>query len=375
MRKMFDAHKKLLHAVSEIAINRDLYEKELCIFETGDIVCIGHNNQFSKTVKFFGSYFEKKLDELITDIDILQILNFSDDFIVRLKEIVKSEKFKFVRFHCGYNKKLRIPWKIDYYSDNHYYDNVKVEEWVDYIRKNYPSLYGKISHIFSKDTISLQDIVNTEEILEKDILLLWTKDDIEKGIKIVDGLEYKLQDELLNYKGNKLIKFIYKYDQYHCLVDVNFREYKNKDCRKWKNNKYERYSNDVYKKFKRLGGFLDEDDLKEYQVYNRKIKELVGHDSHIDSMIECVEKAELYGIDIDTKTYLETHKDEISDNKIKYENNMRLVCDMLQVVYPYFLKKIKSYVIFENICKTFHTQYRKDFFEILITKHLGSHQR
>ena len=99
---------------------------------------------------------------------------------------------------------------------------------------------------------------------------------------------------------------------------------KNKDCRKWKNNKYERYSNDVYKKFKRLGGFLDEDDLKEYQVYNRKIKELVGHDSHIDSMIECVEKAELYGIDIDTKTYLETHKDEISDNKIKYENNMKM---------------------------------------------------
>ena len=260
------------------------------------------NKKLFNNVNFVGSFPGKKYNEIISDIDVVQIVKINNNFILRLQQIIKTIKtpgsnFKFIRFYCGSREYLKMPWVIDDKGDcNFSLDNAYI--WTEFIRPYIPAdVYMFIySKIIGSDTLSVKDLIEVEKIMEPYISISWTEDDIINGYKVDTGIQYNLLDTLQKNKNKNVIKFLYVYKnegvKEYCFVDMSL---KNRDLKTTINTErlYSYYLNDSYKKFKGLKFNLPE---KIKHNYRSDMANKIGHLIILYSNIELINKVSKYNI-------------------------------------------------------------------------------
>jgi hypothetical protein len=293
-------HKKFLYDLSNIVIFKKEYLESIKKWDREKkLKTIGFRNQQTRSVKFLGSYFNKEFGRSVTDIDVRQILDTVSDerLYKRIPEMFKNldnTNFIFVRFYCGYIQGLEPPWKINEKGDCDF-NLKKVDKWLNNVKIVYPNIYQKIAKYFEKDTISMMDLILADKEIEPYISLVWSKNEIIQGYKDYNNIRYDFRDCMINYPRYRVMKFIYKYHDSFCLVDINFI------CRDNSINResgvVESYLNDTYKKFKYLKKILASDKIPQYL---QETRDLIGHITPLAAFIELTDKIKKYNV-VDTE--------------------------------------------------------------------------
>jgi len=374
--KTIDAH---LEFIKQDLPNVIIYSKKYikAIHKLDDVFLsnVGFGNQLKGTsIQFFGSYFSKEFGKYVSDIDIVEYVNIDNNFFKRFFQIMKNiklspeGKFKYIRMYCGYKRGLEIPWDLQ--SDKNETEGScdfsleKAEILFQNIRKDYPKIYDNISKYCNKDTLSIEDILNIENILKPINSLTWTLDEIISGKKIEKGIEYDFKEEFEKYPVYRVVKFLYNYGGKWCLVDINYRS---EGIKRDFENIITFYLDDNYKKFKFIKYLITPEAQIEYKKF---LSEKISYITPLAARMETVKilkkyenilhKDEIKKIEDDAKNYAKDNKistidyDEIQ-NKIKQETSG---------LFQYFRKKLASefeinYFIYETRLEYFKKQINK----------------
>jgi predicted nucleotidyltransferase len=343
-------NKKFLYDLGDLSIFPYEYIESIKKWDRErKLLSIGFGKQPSKTVKFFGSYFDRKEGSYVSDIDVILLIDSIRDeqFYLRLSNILKNlhkTNFVFVRFYCGYIQGLEPPWKIGDYGECTF-NLEKIEKWLENVRYTFPSIYEKLKPFLAKDTISMDDLIRADQQIEPYISLTWTKDEIIKGYKIYNGIKYDFRTAMYNYPRYRVMKFLYNYEGGYCLVDVNFVA-KDKSIPRSSQDALSYYTNDVYKKYKYLKKLLRPDKLGEYM---QERKNAIGHITPLAAFVELVSKLKKYDvIPVDKlagmQRYIEDYAKKNKIDTIDYKEIQELILEKITPLY----KKYSRFVRNEN---------------------------
>lgn len=331
-------HKKFLYDMADIAIFSREYRDAIADWDRkGQLNTIGYRHQPSRNVKFVGSYPTKDYGKFVTDIDTQCIIRSvtDDTFYLRLSNILQNldrTNFKFGRFYCGYIKGLQPPWNIGD-SGECSFDYDTVDKWLTQIKVTHPLIYEKCKPI-TGDMISMADLVKVDNAIDPYISITWTKEDVIKGYKIHDGLRYNLKDCMINYDRQRVFKYIYKYKNSYCLVDVTLLA-KDLSIPNSSKNMLVYYTNNTQKKFKVLKKILNPGMDSEYF---KDISKSIGHITPLASAIEMVEKCKKYNImspaeikhmEDEAIQYAKRH----NIDTIEYSSLQKMISDSLKPLY------------------------------------------
>ena len=252
-----------LEDLKDIVYFKNVYIEQLSRLKTEskktsnpDVYMKDNMKMMLATINFVGSFCLKDYGSIISDIDLIQNTpkKATPDIILeRIKQIISSKKFTFIRFFCGQKKGMSFPWTIK--LDGCIFDLSKMELWMSKIKKNIPkNVYEKVEEILiDSDALSISDLINVEKIVETYISLSWTKDEIMKGEKIDNGIVYNFIEVYEKEQtSKKIIKMLYTYDnpkdsknkKEYCLIDLSLNKQKNSEVM----NLYSYYSKNMMKK-------------------------------------------------------------------------------------------------------------------------------
>lgn len=356
-------HKQFLRDLASIVLKSKTYREQL---ESADTFEMKFDKQLFRSVKFIGSYIEKPYGSIITDIDMFQLTRFDDSFSKRMQQIftnLNKSNFIFVRFYCGENSILTPPWIIDG-TGSCMYSLLDAEMWLKLIEpilkdRGLEDVYNKIWVILSKNTISLSDLITVEKLIEPHASIMWSKEDIQNGYKMIDGERIDFLTTIQNYSKKKTLKFIYKYGKEYCLVDMSLRDFTKKDVA---DNITMRsyYEGDTYKIIKMYKRYMK----PEYaDFYKKEFRQAVGNLTGLAGRLELISKAKKYkllepailkALEDDCKEYAKIYniptinEDELQ--KIIYKNTAhleklfkeRIVDDYKMNIYIYELRAVES---------------------------------
>jgi len=327
-------HRKFLYDMADIAIFSKQYREEIRDWDMKDqLNTIGYRHQPSRNVKFVGSYFQKDYGKLVTDIDTQCIIRSVQDssFYMRLSQILENlnrTNFTFGRFYCGYINGLQPPWNIGD-SGECQFDCDKVDKWLNEIKTSHPLIYEKCK-VLTGDTISMSDLVQVDTAIDPFISITWSSEDIIRGYKILDGYRYNLKECMIKYDRQRVFKYIYKYKNSYCLVDVTLLA-KDLSIPKSSKNMLVYYTNNIQKKFKVLKKILKSGiDVQYFQ----DIADAIGHITPLASAVEMIDKCKKYQImsqkdiiymETEARAYSRKYKiDTIEYSKLQNMINERL---------------------------------------------------
>lgn len=341
-------HKKIIYDMADLAMFRNEYLESIIKWDReGKLMSIGYGHQPSKTVKFFGSYFDKKIGSHVTDIDVILLINSVSDsrFQQRLVDILKrldKTNFKFVRFYCGYIQGLEPPWTIGDNADCKF-DIDKVDAWLKNVEVKYPNVYAKVKRFLDKDTISMDDLINSDQAIEPNISLTWTKEEIIQGYKIYNGVHYSFNEAMRTYNRYRVMKFLYKYEGRYCLVDLNFVS-RDKSIPRSMKDPVTYYKNNVYKKYKYLKKMLRQDKL---QGYFDDRKEAIGHITPLAAFAELIQRLKKYNIvSLEELKNMEDYAKDYADNHgistIDHDEIQEIITEKITPLYEKYKKFIKE---------------------------------
>jgi hypothetical protein len=352
---------------------------------------VGFGNQLKGTsIMFFGSYFSKKFGSYFTDLDIVEYITLDNAFFLRLLQILKNirgdiprynigNKFKFIRLYCGYKKGLEIPW--DLMSDKKEREGTcdfsiyKTAAVFQETKRKYPEIYSKISPYWDKDTISVKDILTIQNILKPINSITWNLDEIIDSLdpninrkKIVDGIGYDFKEVFIGYPMYRVFKFLYKYGNKWCLLDLNYRS--EGVIKRDFEDIITFYENDVYKKFKYLKNLLS---AEERENYKKKLSEKISHITPLAGRLELIkickkyktlDEYELKKLENEAKIYAQ----ENNIPTIDYDTIQNIILEKIRDLYDYFKTRIDDkykikYFIYETRLKDFTKQIPKTKFE------------
>ena len=320
--KTKEFHKKFLYDLGDLVMFKHEYLESILKWDKeGKLMDIGYGKQPSKTVKFFGSYFDKKPGSPVTDIDVILLVNNvkDDRFYLRLGDILKRldrTRFKFVRFYCGYIKGLEPPWKVGDHGDCDF-NVVKVDAWIAEVKKSNPSVYEKLKPYLDKKTVSMRDLILADQAIEPYISLTWTRDEIIRGYKVYNGVKYLFRDAMYSYNRYRVMKFMYEYEGKYCLVDLNFVT-KDKSIPRTTKDALSYYTNDVYKKFKYLKKMIVPEMVNQF-IDDRRTA--IGHITPLAAFVEMTQRIKKYSA-VDPSKLKQM---EIYALKYAKDNNIRTV--------------------------------------------------
>lgn len=169
---------------------------------------------------FKGSFFRKKNGDIVTDIDVTQfygerksLTEGGSKLINDIQRVINAPHFKFMSLRCGLtNLGKTIPWVLTSDGDLHVeWKNVK--SWLELL----PPKYAYIKDKLLDGDLSVADLMKWKKILDDEYEINWTKEEIMKDEKIIDGKPQKLSQYV---RRNKLLmKFIYEYDGHPIVVE------------------------------------------------------------------------------------------------------------------------------------------------------------
>lgn len=341
-------HRKFLYDLGLIAVfSREYFDAIRRWDNENKLDIIGSGKQPSKTIKFFGSYFNKAYGKNITDIDVIQLIDSVTDerFYMRFRQILStldSTPFSYIRFYCGYIKDLEPPWSI---GDNGEcdFDIIKVENWINKIRISHPNIYEKIKPYLDKNTISMSDLIKADKAIEPYISLTWTREEVIAGYKIHNNVRYDFRDSMITYKRYRVVKLMYKYRDQYCLVDLNIVARDNSIPRSNKDS-VTYYIDDKYKKFKYLKKMLKPEFLNNYLEDTRKS---IGHITPLAATVELIDKLVKYKIanqtEIDKlREQVKKYAKENDINTVDYEGIQELIKNRTIPIYEKYKNLIKD---------------------------------
>ena len=349
-----------------------------------DPLNIGYQNQLNRSagsgVAFFGSYFSKQFGKFFTDIDIIQYVNLDfPHFFTRLRDIIKNldrTNFRYVRMYCGNKKGLEIPWDTipDKPQGSCDFSLDKVDKMMDNLELKYPEVRQKISPFYDKDTLSMEDLLKMEKILEPINSIVWTQEEIVEGKKTVDGVEYNFETEFRNYPKYRVIKFVYKYGDEYCFIDMNFRSLKTGQIKEGIEDILAFFTNDSYKKFKFVKKFLPDKlqgDEKEtpLEQYKKDVASAIGKITPLAGLVESINSLKRYkAIPDDALKKMEEEAKKYSDDNnirtIDYNEIQKMITERTKGLYEKYRPKIADkfkyiYFIYETRNEEFRTQISK----------------
>lgn len=349
-------NKKFLTDLSNVVIFSKQYREDLKKNEAD--LDVGYKKQISQNVKFVGSYTNKKYGDYITDIDVIQFVNWGENVVTRLSQIMQNldrTNFIFVRFYCGYVEELTIPWVIDGQGSCRFTLS-DLDNWIKNIKVYIPlSVYEKIFQIYDNPSLSLRDILDIETLIEPYLSLVWSREDIVNGYKIFGGKRYNLLDTLKKYPKKKVIKYMYRYSLYdelsktfrneYCLIDFSLKQKGFKEIKKPDDNIELKayYQSDTYKILKYIKNYLP-DDIRSHD-YTQSIKSKIGKYTPLAGKIELIDKCKKYKVipqrEIDN--LLTDAKRYAVSNAIytlDYDELQRIIYKETKDLYNIFRKKI-----------------------------------
>jgi hypothetical protein len=338
-------HKKFLYDMIDIAIFSKEYKLAIIDWDRkNQLNTIGYRHQPSRNVKFVGSYFSKDYGKLITDIDTQCIIRSVNDetFYTRLTQILQNldrTNFKFGRFYCGYVKGLQPPWNIGD-SGECLFDAESVDKWLEEVKTSHPLIYEKCKKL-TGDTISMADLVEVDTAIDPFISVTWTREDIIRGYKVLDGERYDLKESMINYDRQRVFKYIYKYKNSYCLVDVTLLA-KDLSIPKSSKNMVVYYTNNIQKKFKVLKKILNPGIDSEYF---KDISKSIGHITPLASAIEMIDKCKKYQIMSPAEiTEMERQALEYSKahkiDTINYKQLQNMISTRLEPLYIKYISQV-----------------------------------
>lgn len=323
---------------------------------------------------FVGSYPDKQENDLITDIDISQVVTFDNKLIQKMQVLfynLDRSNFMFLRLYCGQVEQLQPPWNYDSKGDCSF-NLDKAEKWVRNLKpfldqrekemqSNKP-VYPLIQTIFNKDSLSLQDLLNVERLLEPYMSIVWTKEDILRGYKVLLGKKYQLLD-VLNTKTKRLkvLKFVYKYRNprtnivNYCPIDIALKDYadeqKDKEISDFVGyNAF--YNDDIKKMLQTLKRYVVFDKFIEY---NQAIKNVTKPYSNIMARFKLIDKlksfstlsnSEIKKLEDDVDSYIKENNITPTTlpemKKIVEDRALKLLEDVQQIIRPEYQVKVMT---------------------------------
>jgi hypothetical protein len=140
----------------------------------------------------------------ISDIDFTSYVYFNEKFIeILIRKLENLRDFKFIYLNAGIDIDLKTPWVI-YPEWGCDFDIIKIHEWLDTLKakKIIPcDSYYEIYKILTKKKLTMGDLIDVQDILDKYNTIKWFLEDIKKGLKIVRGHTYILLEELKHESG------------------------------------------------------------------------------------------------------------------------------------------------------------------------------
>jgi hypothetical protein len=228
-----------------------------------------------------GSYSIKPYGDIITDIDFNAYVYFTPkvfEIIANIAKRVNSQnKFFFIRLNSGTQVEYKVPWSFSNDGDCTFnYDNAV--DWYNNLKKlllkeeqNY------IERRLLKEHISIKDLIEIENFANSKGKISWYLEDLEKGTKTINGLQYSILDIIKKESG--VLKYCYMYGNDFVSLDVRLYDKKYK----YQGNRYhDYYLYDCYKIMKSYRWKLDEKYLENYLKIMKAVSKIVSLKSIIE---------------------------------------------------------------------------------------------
>jgi hypothetical protein len=348
-------HERFLRDLANIIVYSKNYREKLNdLIDDKQLDHIEYNTFGS--VKIIGSYLSKEYGSSITDVDLEQIVTFNENFLLGFKQKFSNlnrTNFTFIRFYCGEDEELAIPWSIDEHGSCKY-DPDRTLEWFTKLKPLVPQpTYEKAADLLLRPTISLKDLLAVEQLVRPSISFSWKLDDIKRGELNVRGRQYKLLETMQTYWDKKMVKLLYKYNNEYCMVDCNFKQFGEKTPRLF--NRYY-YENNLFSMAKTFKIFLPPDAMTQFRRFFRS---QLGELSAISARVELINKATQYNVL--PKSEIERLKIEIR----KYESKYNIDVSNTNAVKEFVYEKVKGYYDkFRNLVGSQKRLRQLDIYEI-----------
>jgi hypothetical protein len=241
-------------------------------------------------LKPVGSYPLKPLGSYINDIDYTEFVYFNQRMVELLQKIIKdvekSPDFVFMYINCGRYPEFDLPWTFDNFGGCDF-EYLKALQWYESFRDKGLVSKEDLDVIESKllpDTIYLKDIIEIESLFDGFRKIVWTKEDILAGHKIIRGQRYDLLEQIL-IEGKVVCKYIYKYTDEkgktgYVNVEVGLEEKGVK--RRFKNPAFNYYLDEWYSILKSLRWNIKKEFFEEYLKKIREIEVYLSLRSQIE---------------------------------------------------------------------------------------------
>lgn len=231
-----------------------------------------------------GSYFRKRWNEPITDIDINLYINLNESinsvFKNILKTIQENRNFVFLYTRCGEYKNIKNICDM-FPNGNYYFDPNQVNDWLENIKNKIDiDTFQKVYSKLNQNMISLQDLLNVNYIIKKYKQIFWNEKNIEDGF-VLEKYEKKEKNEdekitidiaFKNDSTPALIRCLYLYKNMVCILDITVKtksETKNISI----NDRC--YSDDNYKILKSMWWYLTKEGGKLHEKYMETLKNFI----------------------------------------------------------------------------------------------------
>jgi hypothetical protein len=239
-----------------------------------------------------GSYKLKKLNSVVSDIDLAQFVRATDSLLHRLLQIINQTKrsnFIFTKLHCGMYEDFIAPWTVNN-RGGCVYNVEKAREWYKALKSKAimdEESYKKIEAKLFRDDIGIKDLLSIKQIVRPFSEILWNREDIQRGYKVFLGKKYYLLD--LIKKGHvTVMRYLYRYGREYVSIDFGLVD---KQYIKEPSILHEYYRGDVYKIFKSYKWYLKKEyyeeyvkvmgDLEKYTGLLNRVKLISGAEKHI----------------------------------------------------------------------------------------------
>jgi hypothetical protein len=229
---------------------------------------------------FKGSYKIKPYGSVITDIDLDQKIQASEALLKRLIQIINSRSnFVFVKIDCGIYEEFIPPWTIGD-EGGCKYDPKAAKKWFEDLGR-YKILdsgtYERIREKLFSDQMTLKNLLEIKQIYRIYSQIVWNKEDIERGYKMVRSRKYVLLD--LMRKGHATVaKYIYKYNPVGAQPEFCYIDFGLIDPRhiKYPIILLDYYNDNKYKIFKSYKWYLQEEYRPEFIQVIKSIENISG---------------------------------------------------------------------------------------------------
>jgi hypothetical protein len=176
-----------------------------------------------KVLKIKGSYSRKEIGSYITDIDITALVWFGHELLRGISNVLvnikRENKFTFIQMGCGRYKEFIIPWNIDDEGSCTYNHNTARDWYVSLKDIVSEDIYNKGEKILFNSDISINDLIEVENILLPFAEIDWSETAIGQGYVDVRGIRYYLLREMQT--ETPVLEFVYNpWGNEVCGVDI-----------------------------------------------------------------------------------------------------------------------------------------------------------